>query len=65
MGARPRRDAYGNIYWYEDSYSYDRYVTVQPVEPSDLLEVRPDGLWRGLCRRAFGRRSIRRSRSST
>ena len=46
MGARSRRDAYGNIYWYEDSYSYDRYVTVQPVEPSDLLEVRPDGLWR-------------------
>ena len=46
MGARSRRDAYGNIYWYEDSYSYDRYVTVQPVEPSDLLGVRPDGLWR-------------------
>lgn len=46
MGPRSRRDAYGNFYWYEDSYYYDRYVAVQPVEPSDLLGVRPDGLWR-------------------
>lgn len=46
MGSSSRRDAYGNIYWYEDNYFYDRYVVVQPIEPSDLLEMRPDGAWR-------------------
>lgn len=46
MGSSSRRDSYGNIYWYEDSYNYDRYVRVQPIEPSELLDMRPDGAWR-------------------
>ena len=65
MGARSRRDAYGNIYWYEDSYSYDRYVTVQPVEPTTCWRSGPTASGARPFRRAFGRRSIRRSRSST
>lgn len=45
MGPQYERDSYGNIYWSSYNYSYNR-VVVQPAEPSDLLEARPDGLWR-------------------
>ena len=46
MGPSYQRDAFGNIYWTGNSYSYNR-VPVRPIEPSDLLEYRPDGVWRG------------------
>ncbi|QDV09762.1 hypothetical protein Poly30_53220 [Planctomycetes bacterium Poly30] len=45
MGPQYERDSYGNIYWTSYRSSYNR-VVVQPVEPTDLLEARPDGLWR-------------------
>ncbi len=45
MGMRSSRDSYGNVYWYDYSYNYNR-VPVKPVEPEDLLETRPDGPWR-------------------
>lgn len=45
MGPQYDRDSYGNIYWSSYNYNYNR-VRVQPVEPTDLLEARPDGLWR-------------------
>jgi hypothetical protein len=47
MGPITRRDAYGNIYWEDTSYRYSSYNRpVNPIEPDDLLEVRPDGGWR-------------------
>ena len=47
MGPITRRDAYGNIYWEDNRYRYNSYNRpVEPVEPDDLLEVRPDGGWR-------------------
>lgn len=48
MGPRSQRDNYGNIFWSNNSYyDYGRsYMPVKPIEPSDLLENRPDGLWR-------------------
>lgn len=45
MGPSYTRDAFGNMYWTGNSYSYNR-VPVTPIEPSDLLEYRPDGVWR-------------------
>ena len=37
-----RRDSYGNFYY--SSYGY-RSVPVKPLDPGDLLEIRPVGLW--------------------
>ncbi|MEM7202906.1 MAG: hypothetical protein AAF628_21790 [Planctomycetota bacterium] len=47
MGPITRRDPFGNIYWVD--YRSGRVNTpVQPIEPGDLLELRPDGTWREL-----------------
>ncbi|MEM9380774.1 MAG: hypothetical protein AAGB93_12550 [Planctomycetota bacterium] len=47
MGPMAERDPFGNIYWVDYGYRYNRYRNpVQPVEPDDLLDSRPDGPWR-------------------
>ena len=47
MGPMAERDPFGNIYWVDYGYRYNRYRTpVQPVEPDALLDNRPDGPWR-------------------
>ncbi len=45
MGPMARRDSFGNIYWM--NYGSDYYSTpVRPLEPGQLLELRPAGKWR-------------------
>jgi len=47
MGPIAERDPFGNIYWRNYGGNY-RSTPVQPLEPGDLLELRPDGRWRDM-----------------
>ncbi|MEL6906732.1 MAG: hypothetical protein AAFP22_15080, partial [Planctomycetota bacterium] len=47
LGSSYQRDRYGNIFF--DDYSYyrrSRGPQVTPIQPGDLLEIRPGGAWR-------------------
>ena len=43
-GGYQQRDSYGNVYWINYGGSY-RNNPVRPLEPSALIELRPDGAW--------------------
>lgn len=47
MGPYSQRDRYGNIYWMNYGSGYFNSA-VRPLEPAQLLELRPDGKWRSM-----------------
>jgi hypothetical protein len=45
LGPRMRRDPYGNIYYVQSGSEQGGNVPVQPIDPAELLKVRPEGKW--------------------
>ena len=47
MGPIAERDPFGNVYWVHYGSRYYR-SPVRPLEPAQLLDLRPDGKWRDM-----------------